>query len=55
LMGKGTGAARPGAIEMVVLPPIETEGVKTDEDVKRLTERTRALIAEELGLKEGAA
>src|SRR5919206_4037696 len=29
LMGKGTGAARPGAIEMVVLPPFETEGVKT--------------------------
>ena len=51
LMGKGTGAARPGAIEMVLLPPIETEGVKTDEDVKRLAERTRAAIAEELGLK----
>jgi 1-acyl-sn-glycerol-3-phosphate acyltransferase len=48
LMGKGTGAARPGAIEMVLLPPIETEGVKTDEDVKRLAERTRAAIAEEL-------
>jgi 1-acyl-sn-glycerol-3-phosphate acyltransferase len=55
LMGKGTGAARPGAIEMVVLPPIETEGVKTDEDVRRLTERTRALIAAELGLGKGTA
>jgi 1-acyl-sn-glycerol-3-phosphate acyltransferase len=52
LMGKGTGAARPGAIEMVLLPPIETEGVKTDEDVKRLAERTRAAIAEELGLEK---
>jgi 1-acyl-sn-glycerol-3-phosphate acyltransferase len=48
LMGKGTGAARRGAIEMVVLPPIETEGVKTDEDVRRLAERTRSVIAEEL-------
>lgn len=52
LMGKGTGVARPGAIEMVVLPPIETKGLRTDEDVKGLTERTRALVAEELGLKD---
>ena len=51
LMGKGTGTARPGRVEMVVLPPVETEGVKTDEDVKRLAERTRALIAEELSAK----
>jgi len=50
LMGKGTGRACPGTVEMVVLPPIETEGLKTDEDVRRLTERARALIAEELGL-----
>lgn len=52
LMGKGTGAARPGTIEMVLLPPIETDTVKTDEDVKRLSERTRALIAEVLGLEK---
>ncbi|HYH85729.1 MAG TPA: lysophospholipid acyltransferase family protein [Pyrinomonadaceae bacterium] len=49
LMGKGEGTARPGTIEMVVLPPIETEGLTTDADVKRLTERTHALVAEELG------
>jgi 1-acyl-sn-glycerol-3-phosphate acyltransferase len=55
LMGKGTGAARPGTIEMVFLPPVETEGLKTDEGVRRLAERTRALIAGELGVKEGAA
>jgi 1-acyl-sn-glycerol-3-phosphate acyltransferase len=48
LMGKGTGVARPGTLEMVVLPPIETEGL-ADSDVKRLAERTRSLIAEELG------
>ncbi len=47
LMGKGTGVARPGTAEMVVLPPIETDGLAGD-DVKRLTERTRAAIAEEL-------
>ena len=48
LMGKGTGTARPGVIEMVLLPPIETEGLDTDEEVKALAERTRALVSEEL-------
>lgn len=48
LMGKGTGAARPGLIEMVLLPPVETEGLDTDEEVKALAVRTRSLVAEEL-------
>ena len=48
LMGKGTGTARPGLIEMVVLPPIETEGLDADEEVNALAVRTRALVAEEL-------
>jgi 1-acyl-sn-glycerol-3-phosphate acyltransferase len=47
LMGKGTGVARPGTMEMVVLPPIETAGM-TDADVKRLTALTHAAVAEEL-------
>ncbi len=47
LMGKGTGVARPGTIEMVVLPPVETAGLDGD-DVKRLTVQTRAAVAEEL-------
>jgi 1-acyl-sn-glycerol-3-phosphate acyltransferase len=51
LMGKGTGAARPGTIEMIILPPVETKGLTTDADVKQLAERTRALIAVELGMK----
>jgi 1-acyl-sn-glycerol-3-phosphate acyltransferase len=50
LMGKGTGVARPGTIEMVVLPPVGTEGLSTDEDMRRLAEHVRALIAEELGI-----
>lgn len=49
LMGKGTGVARPGTVEMVVLPPVETAGL-AGEDVKRLTERTRTAIAEELAV-----
>jgi 1-acyl-sn-glycerol-3-phosphate acyltransferase len=52
LMGKGTRVARPGTIEMVILPPIETEGM-TDADVKQLAERTRAIVAEELGVVSG--
>jgi 1-acyl-sn-glycerol-3-phosphate acyltransferase len=47
LMGKGTGVARPGTAEMVVLAPIETAGMR-GEDVKKLTELTRTAIAEEL-------
>ncbi|MCA1555168.1 MAG: 1-acyl-sn-glycerol-3-phosphate acyltransferase [Acidobacteria bacterium] len=48
LMGKGTGVARAGTIEMVILPPIETTGLSTDEDVKRLSAEVRARVAEEL-------
>jgi len=48
LMGKGTGVARPGTVELVVLPPVETAGLSTDEDVRRLAERANAMVAEEL-------
>jgi 1-acyl-sn-glycerol-3-phosphate acyltransferase len=50
LMGKGTGQARAGTIEMVILPPIETRGLSTEheEDVARLILETRTQIAAEL-------
>ena len=48
LMGKGTGEARPGTIEMVILPPVETAGLSTDEDVKRLVANVHEQIGEEL-------
>ncbi len=51
LMGKGTGTARPGTVELVILPPIATDGLAADEEVKALAERTRAAIAEELYAK----
>jgi hypothetical protein len=54
LMGKGTGEARPGTIEMVILPPVETGGMSTDEDVKLLVEKVHASIAKELGVEESA-
>jgi len=49
LMGKGTGTARPGTIEMILLEPIPTAGLSTDEDVQHLIARVHALIAAELG------
>ena len=49
LMGKGTGVARSGTIEMVILPPVETTGLSADEDIKRLAEEVRAIIKKELG------
>ena len=54
LMGKGTGEARPGTIEMVLLEPIKTEGLKTDEDVERLIAEVHSRIARELYAGEGA-
>jgi 1-acyl-sn-glycerol-3-phosphate acyltransferase len=48
LMGKGTGEARSGSIEMVLLPPVETVDVKTDEDIDRLISDVRAAVAREL-------
>jgi len=49
LMGKGTGVARPGTIEMVILAPVETTGLKTDDEIKRLSEEVNAIVADELG------
>lgn len=48
LMGKGTGVAQAGTIEMVILPPIDTAGLSTDEDVKRLLTQAHERVAEEL-------
>ena len=38
LMGKGTGVAQSGTIEMVLLEPIPTAGHKTDEEIRRLAQ-----------------
>lgn len=54
LMGKGTGEARTGTIEMVILPPVETAGLSTDENIVELIARVRASIAGELGVEESA-
>jgi len=48
LMGKGTGEARGGTLEMVLLPPVNTAGVKSDEDMNQLIASVRDSIAAEL-------
>jgi 1-acyl-sn-glycerol-3-phosphate acyltransferase len=55
LMGKGTGDARAGTLEMVMLPPIPTAGCSTDEAVKKLVDRVHALIGQELDAAPSSA
>jgi 1-acyl-sn-glycerol-3-phosphate acyltransferase len=50
LMGKGTGRSRPGKIEIVMLPPVPTAGLSTDDDVQRLVKQVHQLVARELGV-----
>lgn len=48
LMGKKTGVVRPGTMEIVLLPPIETKSSAAETDLAALLKATRAAIAEEL-------
>jgi len=50
LMGKGTGEARPGTIQMVLLPPVSTVGIASDEEVKGLVGRVHEMIGRELAV-----
>jgi 1-acyl-sn-glycerol-3-phosphate acyltransferase len=49
LMGKGTGEARSGEIEMIFLPPIDTQTRTTDEEINKLISGVRQSIAKALG------
>jgi 1-acyl-sn-glycerol-3-phosphate acyltransferase len=53
MMGKKTGAAFAGTIEMVLLPPIETKNLSAEKDLMDLLKQTRAVIAEELATENG--
>ncbi len=55
LMGKGTGVARAGKIEMVLMEPIPTTGLSTDEDVQNLVARVHQLVADNLGVTTRAS
>jgi 1-acyl-sn-glycerol-3-phosphate acyltransferase len=48
LMGRGTGEAWPGTIEMVMLPPVETSRVSSDQDLQKLVEQVQNKIMKEL-------
>lgn len=48
MMGKKTGVAFPGTIEMVLLPPIEITGLNAEKDLMSLLRTTREAIADEL-------
>jgi len=48
LMGKGTGEARSGTLEMVILKPVSTAAVKSDEAMTRFIQEVRHSIAHEL-------
>jgi 1-acyl-sn-glycerol-3-phosphate acyltransferase len=52
LMGKGTGEAWPGTIEMVFLPPVDTSWVKTEQDLNDLVQRVQQMIMSELGIRK---
>jgi 1-acyl-sn-glycerol-3-phosphate acyltransferase len=48
LMGKGTGIARSGTLEMVFMPPIEMVNVSTDDEMNRVVSDVHAQIEAEL-------
>ena len=48
LMGKGTGEARSGILEMVILPPVATTNWTTDEAINALVSEARQAIAKQL-------
>lgn len=54
LMGKGTGQSKPGTIEMLLLPPVATEGLSSDGDVQRLVQHIHTAIARELRVSEAS-
>jgi 1-acyl-sn-glycerol-3-phosphate acyltransferase len=53
LMGKGTGEAKPGLIEMVLMPPIATTSTEYKEDISKLVQAVHRAVAEELGVGSG--
>jgi 1-acyl-sn-glycerol-3-phosphate acyltransferase len=54
LMGKGTGVAKPGVMELVFLPPVSTTGVSGDEAVGKLVTHVHSLIEQELNVSRTA-
>ena len=55
LMGKGTGELWPGTIDMVMMPPVDTSWVKSDEDLDALVHQIQNSIMRELGISKLSA
>jgi len=51
LMGRGTGQAWPGTIDMVMMEPVDTSWVKTDRDLDLLVQKVQEMIMNELGIE----
>jgi len=51
-MGKGTGQSKPGTIEFLLLPPVATAGLSSDEEVQALVAQIHTTIARELRVAE---
>jgi len=52
LMGRGTGEAWPGTIDMIMMPPVETSWVSSDEDLEKLVKNIQEKIMTELGIEK---
>lgn len=52
LMGKGTGEAKSGTMEMIFMQPVPTTNIATDDDMNELIANVRGSIAEALGLQD---
>lgn len=48
LMGKGTGEAKSGTLEMIVMEPVNIDGLQTDQDITNLIAGVRQSIANAL-------
>jgi 1-acyl-sn-glycerol-3-phosphate acyltransferase len=51
MMGKGTGVAKSGTIEFVLLSPISTAGVSTDDEVNELVQHVHSVVERELSVR----
>jgi 1-acyl-sn-glycerol-3-phosphate acyltransferase len=51
LMGKGTGEAKSGTMEMIFMQPVPTTNIATDEDMNEFIAGVRGSIAQALGLQ----
>jgi 1-acyl-sn-glycerol-3-phosphate acyltransferase len=48
LMGKGTGQAQSGTLEMIIMEPVSTDGLQSDQDINDLIAGVRQSIANAL-------